>query len=253
MINFFRFSALIFGYNNWVKTYMKLINMENLVNHLLELEVLKTPRIIEAFRAIDRAFFVQEDLKDLAYIDDALPIGFEQTISQPFTVAFMLELLQPNFGEKILEIGYGSGWQTALLAYIVTNPRGLTAGVGRVYAMEVIKELCDFGAKNLNKFNFIEKGAVEVFCENAEKGLPEIAEKIEGFDKIISGAGIETEGVANEKNVIDFVPNEWKKQLKIGGRMVLPVGESIWLFVKKSEENFEVYEYPGFVFVPFVK
>ena len=81
--------------------------------------VLKTPAIIEAFKKIDRADFVTPELKERAYINEPLPIGEGQTISQPYTVAFMLELLQPESGNKIFEIGFGSGWQTAILAEIV--------------------------------------------------------------------------------------------------------------------------------------
>ncbi len=78
---------------------------------------LKSPLLIEAFKKIDRKDFVPKDLGNLAYINEPLHIGFSQTISQPLTVAFMLELLDPRPGEKILDVGAGSGWQTALLAY----------------------------------------------------------------------------------------------------------------------------------------
>lgn len=91
--------------------------MEELINDLIKQGYLKTPLIIEAFKNIKRKDFVSADLKDQADVNAPLPIGYSQTISQPLTVAFMLELLQPKPGEKILDIGAGSGWQTALLAY----------------------------------------------------------------------------------------------------------------------------------------
>ena len=85
----------------------------SLIDSLIQQGWLKTPEIIEAFRKIKRIDFLPEDMKDLAELNEALPIGYGQTISQPLVVAFMLELLQPKKGEKILDIGSGSGW-TAL-------------------------------------------------------------------------------------------------------------------------------------------
>ena len=89
---------------------------------------------------------------DLTYVNEPLPIGHGQTISQPLTVAFMLELLQPEEGNKILDIGSGSGWQSALLAEIVGEK-------GKVYAMEVVPELKEYGEKNVSKYNFVKRGA----------------------------------------------------------------------------------------------
>ncbi len=208
--------------------------MDKLISHLRETGVLKTPLIIDAFKNIDRAKFVPESMRQFSYIDEALTIGQSQTISQPYTVAFMLELLEPQSGEKILDIGAGSGWQTCLLAHIVGDP---PAGGGKVFAMEIVPELCKFGKKNVIQYSFIEKGIVEWICNDASKGLIEKAP----FDKIIAAAALD-----------EGVPQEWKDQLKVGGRIVVPVKESIWLFIKKSEDSFETKEYPGFVFVPFV-
>jgi len=274
------------------------MNLNSLIEHLKNVGVLKTPLIIEAFKTIDRADFVPSDLKDFAYVDEALPIGKDQTISQPYTVAFMLELLQPKLNDNILDIGYGSGWQTALLAYIVSrnsrkpktknqilkiqikNKKGIKDG--KIYAVELVKELCDFGRQNIAKYNFtplesrlaksenkivgnnaeqrssltgfIKKGIVETFCQSAENGLAEIAEKIGGFDKIVAAAAIYNEPVfLPEKNAVDKIPAAWKNQLKAGGKILMPIKNSIWLFTKHSEKKFEAQEYPGFVFVPFMK
>src|SRR3989338_8376913 len=101
--------------------------MKYLIKELMEEGILKTPSIIDAFEKVDRKDFVLEELKDKAYLNTPLPIGYGQTISQPLTVAFMLELLQPEKGNKILEIGSGSGGQSALAAPGVSrggNPRG---------------------------------------------------------------------------------------------------------------------------------
>lgn len=193
---------------------------------------MKTPSIIEAFEKVDRKDFVLEELKDKAYLNTPLPIGFGQTISQPLTVAFMLELLQPQAGNKILEVGSGSGWQTALLAHIISGG----GGSGKVFAAELIPELMAFGRKNVAQYGFIKKGIVEFHSFNATKGMPENA----SFDRIVSAASSEE------------IPSAWKEQLKIGGRLVAPVKGSIVLLTKKSETEFKAEEYPGFAFVPLI-
>jgi len=215
--------------------------MEELINQLIKQGYFKTPLIIEAFRKIKREDFVLEDLKSEADINAPLPIGYGQTISQPLTVAFMLELLQPQPGDKILDIGSGSAWQTALLAYCVSRP---PAGKGKVFAIERIPELVEFGKKNVAKYNFVEKGIVEFICADGSKGYSNIAtrpELVEGFDKIIVAAAAEE------------MPRELKNQLKINGRLVIPIKSSIWLFIKKSDKEFEETEFPGFAFVPLIE
>ncbi len=202
----------------------------SLIDSLIKEGWLKTPRIIGAFKKIKRIDFLPEDMKDLAELNEALPIDFGQTISQPLVVAFMLEQLQPEAGEKILDIGSGSGWTTALLAEIVGEK-------GKVIAVEVVPELKEFGEKNASKYNFIKKGIVEFICDDGHKGC----EKEAPFDKILVSA------------TAVKIPETWKKQLKIGGRIVIPINSSIWLFIKKNETEFEKKEYPGFVFVPLIK
>jgi len=203
--------------------------MKYLIKELMEEGILKTPSIIDAFEKVDRKDFVPEELKDKAYLNTPLPIGYGQTISQPLTVAFMLELLQPEKGNRVLEIGSGSGWQTALLAHIVS-------GEGKVFAAELIPELMAFGRKNVAKYGFIKKGIVEFHSFNATKGMPEEAP----FDRIISAAsGME-------------LPAAWKEQLKVGGRIVAPVKDAIHMLVKKSETEFDESVYPGFAFVPLI-
>jgi len=203
-----------------------------LIDSLIEQGWLKTPRIIHAFRKIKRKDFLPEDMKDLAEVNGALSIGYGQTISQPLVVAFMLELLQPKPGDKILDIGAGSGWTSALVSEIVGDK-------GRVIAIEIIPELTEFGRKNIAKYNFIEKGITEFVRADGSKGYKKEAP----FDKILCSAE------AKE------VPQAWKDQLKIGGRIVTPIGSSIWLFIKNSALKgfvFEEKEYPGFVFVPLI-
>lgn len=186
--------------------------------------------IEQLFKKIKREDFVLAQDKKHASVDAPLSIGYGQTISQPLTVAFMLELLQPVAGDKILDVGSGSGWQTAMLAQIV-------GAKGKVFAIERVPELKEMGEQNVSKYNFVKKGIVQFFCADGTKGLAEHAP----FDKIIAAA-------SGKK-----LPVAWKDQLKVGGRIVVPIKDSIWLFVKKSEQEFEEKEFPGFVFVPLIE
>ena len=202
--------------------------MKQLVEKLVSTGYLKTPEIINALYKINRADFLPENLKSESQVNAPLPIGYGQTISQPLTVAFMLELLQPKSGHKILDVGSGSGWQSLLLAYI-------TSDKGRVIAIERISELSEFGKENSRKYNFKN---LKFIVGNGSKGYKEEAP----YDRIIVAAA-----------AFDKIPKELKNQLKIGGRLVIPVKNSIWLVVKKKENKFEEKEFPGFVFVPLVE
>jgi len=203
------------------------------VNDLIKEGWLKTDRIIEAFKEIKREDFVPEDIKDLAGANKPLPIGFGQTISQPLTVAFMLELLQPMPGDKVLDVGAGSGWTSALLAFIQKKESG------KVIAVELLPELVEFGRKNIGKYGFMEKGIVEFICADGSKGF----QKEAPYDKILVSAASSAKA---------GLPPALKEQLKVKGRIVCPIENSIWLFIKKDEKQFEEKEYPGFVFVPLV-
>ena len=202
-----------------------------LIDSLIKEGWLKTERIIEAFGKIKRADFLPEDMRNLAELNEALSIGYGQTISQPLVVAFMVEKLGPQPGDKILDIGSGSGWTSALLGEIVGEK-------GKVFALEVIPELKKFGEKNVAKYNFIKKGIVQFILADGSKGYLEEAP----FDKILASATVQKE-----------IPQAWREQLKIGGTIVSPWGSSIWLLKKKGETEFEETEYPGFTFVPLVE
>ncbi len=207
---------------------------EDLINSLIKDGYLKTLEIIEAFKTIDRADFVPEEYKSEAYVNAPLPIGFGQTISQPLTVAFMLELLEPKPGEKILDIGAGSGWVSAILAQIVGNP---PAGGGKVMAIERIPELKEMAEKNISKYNFFEKGIVKIILGDGSKGYKKEAP----YDKIVAAATAKGD-----------MPVYWKRQLKIGGRIVAPVENSVIVIDKTGRNKYNQKEYFGFSFVPLV-
>ncbi|MEK7174122.1 MAG: protein-L-isoaspartate O-methyltransferase [Patescibacteria group bacterium] len=200
-----------------------------LATELQEIGYLKSPRLVDAFNAIDRADFVSAKFRDRAYEEVPLPIGFGQTISQPLTVAFLLEALAPEAGERILDVGAGSGYQTALLAWSV-GPKGLVIGVER------ISELADLARANLSHYPAL-KGRWEIVIADGSKGCLEKSP----YDRIAAAAS------AAE------LPSSWIEQVKIGGRIVAPVGEAIVAVDKISETEFTKTTYPGFAFVPLIK
>lgn len=204
----------------------------SLIDELIQEGWLKTPRIIEAFQAIQRRDFLPEDLQESTELNAAIPIGHGQTNSQPLVVAFMLEILEPREGEKILDIGAGSGWTTALLAHIVRQR-------GRVIGVEILENLAEFGKRNVEKYGFLKNGVAEFICANGNQGYLQEAP----YDKILVSAAL----------IEKSLPAAWKAQVRIGGRIIVPVKESIWTFVKKGDDVFEEKEYPGFVFVPFAQ
>jgi protein-L-isoaspartate(D-aspartate) O-methyltransferase len=198
---------------------------ELLIRGMMEYGVLRTKKIIEAFRVIDRKYFVPDWYADEIYGDYPLPIGENQTISQPTTVAFMLELLGAEEGDRVLDIGSGSGWTTALLGHIVGEK-------GEVIGLERQKALVVQGRKNIRHFDFIH---VRIEEAGEKLGMPD-----EQFDAILVSAS------APE------IPEQLLKQLKRGGRLVIPVQDTIYRFVKETETEIRREEYPGFIFVPLI-
>lgn len=196
---------------------------------LIEEDWLESKNIIEAFKQVEREDFLPEDKKNLAGLNQALPIGHGQTISQPLVVAFMLEKLAPQEGDKILDIGSGSGWTTALLSEIVGEN-------GRVIALEIISELKDFGEENVSEYNFVEKGVAEFICKDGREGYKKEAP----YDGILASASAEE------------LPSPWKKQVKVGGKIVAPIKSSIFVFTKEAQ-GFTKEKYTGFSFVPLVE
>ena len=183
-------------------------------------------RIDEAFKAVPRIKFLRAEYKDQYELDVPLPIGFEQTNSQPSTVRQMLLWLDPQLKDRVLDVGSGSGWTTALLAHLVGPD-------GTIYAVERILELVQFGEENCRQMSVHNM----LFFE-AEKvyGLPEFAP----YDRILVSAS------ATE------LPAQLLEQLKIGGRIVVPTKTSIHVINKVTDQNYTHSEYPGYVFVPLI-
>ncbi len=203
-------------------------NNKGLIDELIRSGVLRTNSIIQAFIAIDRRDFVNKDTPEIViYSDTPQQIGFGQTISQPYTVAFMLELLQPKKGQKILDIGSGSGWTTAILANIVGE-------TGMVTGLEIIEELVKFGNDNLAKYPNLNAEILK--AKKGILGLPE-----EKFDRILVSASAE------------YMPIKLYKQLKSDGILVIPIQQSIWRVFKNDNGEISTEEYPGFVFVKLVQ
>lgn len=209
---------------------------EKLIEELVHDGYLKTPSIIDAFTYIDRNDFIPEDMKQYAYVNEPLSIGFDQTISQPLAVAFMLELLSPKAGDVILDIGVGSGWQTALLAFIISREYGDEEHVPSIFGIERIHELFESAKQNIEKYHYINKNIVSLTEGDGTLGFSEHGP----YDKIIAAAAT------------NAIPQAWKDQLKIGGRIVAPLDESIVVLDKKGPTDFEEKRYFGFRFVPLI-
>lgn len=206
---------------------MVLDENDKLIENIKSFGYLKTKNIEEALRKYKREFFVPEDLKREAYRDFPLSIGFNQTISQPSTVVAMTEALEVKTGDKILEVGTGSGWQSAILSFLVGDS-------GKVYTTEIVKELAEFARNNLKKLGIKN---VEVFVKDGSKGLEEKAP----FDKIMVTAAAPD------------VPKPLLEQLKEDGIMVVPVG-NLYLqdmfVIKKLKDRVEKKSIGSFMFVP---
>ena len=196
-----------------------------LVKYLREKIGISDEKVLKAINEVPRHLFLESIFEDFAYEDRAFPILAKQTISHPSTVAEQTELLEVNEKEKILEIGTGSGYQTAVL--VAMN--------AFVYTIERQKELHDFAQKKLRELHLRPK--FQSFGDGFV-GLPTFAP----FDKILVTCGAE------------ILPTELLKQLKIGGKMVIPMGKTdeqiLYRFTKISENEFEKEEFGAYKFVP---
>ena len=188
---------------------------------------IKNEAVLEAIRTIPRHWFMDSSFLDHAYQDKAFPIAANQTISQPYTVAYQTELFEVEPNHIVLEIGTGSGYQTAVLCLLEAE----------VYSIERQLELFKKTSLLLPKIGHVAK---RLIFGDGYKGLKEEAP----FDRILVTAGA------------PFVPKPLLAQLKVGGRLVIPVGEEeqvMTLYIRSGQKNFEKHEFGNFKFVPMLE
>lgn len=199
-----------------------------MVEYQIRARGVRDPLVLKALGHVPREAFLPEKMQESAYDDSPLPIAAGQTISQPYIVAFMIEALALEGGERVLEIGTGSGYAAAVLGEIA----------GEVYTVERIDELADNATAALKSLNYHN---VFVHCGDGTLGLPEHAP----YDAIVVAAGAPT------------VPESLQSQLKIGGRMVIPVGseptsQELVRITRQSETRFTGEDIADVRFVPLI-
>ena len=197
-----------------------------MVREQIEARGVRDPRVLAAMRAVPRQRFVPEAYRARAFDDGPLPIGHRQTISQPYIVAVMTELLRPEAGDRVLEIGTGSGYQAAVLARLVT----------RVYSIEIVPDLAAQARATLAELGVAN---VEVFAGDGYRGLPDQAP----FDGILLTAAPAE------------VPQPLLDQLAPGGRLVAPVGaaDQELRVIERTPEGIRTTKLFPVRFVPFVR
>lgn len=204
------------------------MNKENLLEYWIGNDIVKNKKIIQAFKKVKRENFVLPEHKENTYDDIALPLIKGSTISQPTTIMIMLEALDLKPGNKVLEIGTGSGYTAALISEII-GPEG------KVYTLDIIPELIELTKKNLENSRNI-----EILLKDGSEGLKEFAP----YDRILVNAACKE------------IPNTLVKQLKTNGTLVLPLGpEYHQKLVKFTKEKTRLKEeiLGDFVFVPLQK
>lgn len=202
-----------------------------LIKRLIREGILRDEKVIKAMLAVPREEFVPANYRSFAYNDTPLPIGYGQTISAPHMVAIMTQALNPDPGDKVLEVGTGSGYQAAILAEIVGDS-------GHVWTIERVKELVEFARSNLGRLSYLRR--VTVIHGDGSLGYPPAAP----YDKIMITAATPE------------VPEPLLEQLKVGGRLVAPVGDRylqrLVIITKESDGKIRrEYSIPC-VFVPLV-
>lgn len=201
--------------------------LRNQLANVLQAKGITDKNVLNAVRKIPRHLFIDSSFESHAYQDKAFPIAAEQTISQPYTVAFQTQTLEIKAGDTVLEIGTGSGYQTAILLELKAT----------VYSIERQHELFKKTSLFLPKLGYTPK---KFIFGDGYKGLKEQAP----FNKIIVTAGA------------PYVPKPLLSQLKVGGKLLIPVGDKtqiMTLFIRKSDKEFEKHELGNFIFVPMLE
>lgn len=198
---------------------------KDMVEYQIRRRGIKDNKVLEAMGKVARHLFVPEEMKDLAYQDEPLPIGKGQTISQPYIVAFMTEALKLSGNEKVLEIGTGSGYQTAILAEIARE----------VYTVELIPELSRRAQSVLNELGYTN---IHYLIGDGSRGWPEESP----YEAILVSAAPAT------------IPEPLVEQLKVGGRMIIPVGTDFQelALVTRKKEGWDEDRLIGVRFVPLI-
>lgn len=210
---------------------------DKLVDSLAKQGVLRTPKVISAMRAVPRIKFLSPDSQSYDAVDTPLPIGFGQTISAPHMVSIMNEALQLEVGQKILEVGAGSGWHAATIAEIIA-PKGTPRSEwGHVYTVEIVKGLAETARKNIMNAGYGDR--VTIIMGDGSKGYPEKAP----FDRMLVTAA------APE------VPKPLVDQLKLEGILLIPVGsytmfQTLWKLTKENDGKLKQENLGGVAFVP---
>ena len=210
---------------------------EKLIENLIKERILRTPKVIKAMRSVPRRHFLPENMQSYSAVDTPLPIGFGQTVSAPHMVSIMNEALQLEIGQKVLEIGAGSGWHAATIAEIVAPSDTPRSEWGHVYTTEIIEGLAEFARKNVRNAGYSDR--ITIICTDGSMGYPEKAP----YDRIIVTAAAPD------------VPQPLIEQLKPNGIMLIPVGtvhlfQSLIKITKGADGEIKRENLGGVAFVP---
>ena len=210
---------------------------EKLIDNLTRQGILRTPKIIKAMQTVPRAKFLPPDSQPYSATDTPLPIGYGQTISAPHMVAIMNEALQLETGQKILEIGAGSGWHAAIIAETIAPKEAPRSEWGHVYTVEINQNLAETAKKNIMNTGYNDR--VTIIVADGSKGYPEKAP----YDRIFVAAAAPD------------VPKPLLDQLKAGGTMLIPVGnaslfQTLLKITKGTDGKFKEENLCGVAFVP---
>ena len=180
---------------------------EKLIDSLVKQGILNSPKVVNAMLSVPRSKFLPEEMRSYSAMDTPLQIGFGQTISAPHMVSIMNETLQLEVGQKVLEVGAGSGWHAATIAELVTHKDVPRSEWGHVYTVEIVQVLAEIARKNIMNAGYADR--VTIVNADGSKGYPEKSP----YDRIVVTAA------APE------IPEPLLKQLKTNGVMIIPVGE----------------------------